>query len=164
MHQRRPSRSPTPTPSKSETTLTWGNLPQGQDLLPFPSSKAITQTHWSEGDTLFCENLDIGRPSQAQLIVERRVSRRTPGRFRTRVITEGVIPSLHVDYKSSRIKHYHKSPQTAWSFRSHFSEAQLGTAGFGAHRAAICWGILGRWMVLHNVGRAGYGISAVYFR
>lgn len=54
------------------------------------------------------ENLDIGRPTQAQLIFERRVSRRTPGRFRTRVITEGVIPSLHVDYKSSRIKQYHK--------------------------------------------------------
>lgn len=54
------------------------------------------------------ENLDIGRPSQAQLIFERRVNRRTPGRFRTRVITAGVIPSLHVDYKSSRIKQYHK--------------------------------------------------------
>lgn len=54
------------------------------------------------------ENLDIGRPSQAQLIFERRLHRRTPGRFRTRVITEGVIPSLHVDYKSSRIKQYHK--------------------------------------------------------
>ena len=54
------------------------------------------------------ENLDIGRPSQAQLIFDRRVNRRTPGRFRTRVITEGVIPSLHVDYKSSRIKQYHK--------------------------------------------------------
>jgi hypothetical protein len=54
------------------------------------------------------ENLDIGRPSQAQLIFQRRVNRRTPGRFRTRVITEGVMPSLHVDYKSSRIKQYHK--------------------------------------------------------
>ena len=54
------------------------------------------------------ENLDIGRPSQVQLIFERRISRRTPGRFRTRVITEGVIPSLHVDYKNSRIKQYHK--------------------------------------------------------
>lgn len=54
------------------------------------------------------ENLDIGRPSQVQLIFERRVNRRTPGRFRTRVITEGVIPSLHVDYKNSRIKQYHK--------------------------------------------------------
>ena len=54
------------------------------------------------------ENLDIGRPSQVQLIFHRRVSRRTPGRFRTRVITDGVVPSLHVDYKKSRIKQYHK--------------------------------------------------------
>ncbi len=59
-------------------------------------------------EEVICENLDIGRPSQAQLIFERRVNRRTPGQFRTRVITEGVIPSLHVDYKSSRIKQYHK--------------------------------------------------------
>jgi hypothetical protein len=54
------------------------------------------------------ENLDIGRPDQVQLIFERRVTKRTPGRFRTRVLTEGVIPSLHVDYKHSRIKQYHK--------------------------------------------------------
>lgn len=54
------------------------------------------------------ENLDIGRPGQVQLIFERRVSSRTPGRFRTRVITEGVIPSLHVDYKRTRIKQYYK--------------------------------------------------------
>src|SRR5262249_5681093 len=33
---------------------------------------------------------------------------RTPGQFRTRVITDGVIPSLHIDYKLSRIKQYHK--------------------------------------------------------
>ena len=54
------------------------------------------------------ENLDIGRPSQVQLIFGRRVNSRTPGRFRTRVITAGVIPSLHADYKSSRIKQYLK--------------------------------------------------------
>src|SRR5215467_12609368 len=52
------------------------------------------------------ENLDIGRPDQVQLIFERRVTRRTPGRFRTRVITEGVTQSLHIDYKRSRIKQY----------------------------------------------------------
>ena len=34
--------------------------------------------------------------------------KRTPGRFRTRVLTDGVIPSLHVDYKNSRIKQYFK--------------------------------------------------------
>ncbi len=58
------------------------------------------------------ENLDIGRPDQVQLIFERKIVHRrkkpTPGRFRTRVITEGVYPSLHVDYKATRIKQYHK--------------------------------------------------------
>jgi hypothetical protein len=54
------------------------------------------------------ENLDMGRPDQVQLIFDRRIIKRTPGRFRTRVITEGVTPSLHVDYKHSRIKQYHK--------------------------------------------------------
>jgi hypothetical protein len=54
------------------------------------------------------ENLDIGRPDQVQLIFAKRVTKRTPGRFRTRVLTEGVTPSLHVDYKHSRIKQYHK--------------------------------------------------------
>ena len=54
------------------------------------------------------ENLDLGRPEQVQLIFERRVTKATPSRFRTRVITEGVTPALHVDYKHSRIKQYHK--------------------------------------------------------
>ena len=54
------------------------------------------------------ENLDIGRPDQVQLIFGRRVTKRTPGRFRTRVLTEGVTPTLHVDYKKTRIKQYHK--------------------------------------------------------
>jgi hypothetical protein len=36
------------------------------------------------------ENLDIGRPSQVSLIFDRKITGRTPGRFRTRVITDGV--------------------------------------------------------------------------
>ena len=58
------------------------------------------------------DNLDTGRPDQVALIFDRRLKRRgpraTPGPFRTRVITEGVTPSLHVDYKHTRIKQYHK--------------------------------------------------------
>ncbi|MGH3897713.1 MAG: hypothetical protein ACRDTA_05545 [Pseudonocardiaceae bacterium] len=58
------------------------------------------------------DNLDIGRPDQISLIFDRRVirkgHRRTPGRFRTRVITDGVIPSLHIDYKNAKVKQYHK--------------------------------------------------------
>jgi hypothetical protein len=57
------------------------------------------------------ENLDIGRPDQMQLIFNRRVTRRTPGAFRTRVLTEGVVPSLHVQYKRTKVKQYHKEGQ-----------------------------------------------------
>ncbi|HWT77900.1 MAG TPA: hypothetical protein VN648_03740, partial [Candidatus Methylomirabilis sp.] len=54
------------------------------------------------------ENLDLGRPDRVQLVFPRRITKATPGRFRTRVVTEGVTPSLHIDYKHSRIKQYHK--------------------------------------------------------
>jgi hypothetical protein len=54
------------------------------------------------------ENLDIGRPDRVQLLVGRRVTKRTPGRFRTRVLTEGVTPTVPVDDKKARIKQYHK--------------------------------------------------------
>jgi hypothetical protein len=54
------------------------------------------------------DNLDAGRPDQVCLIFNRRVRRDTPGTFRTRVITEGVTPSLHIDYKHTTIKQYHK--------------------------------------------------------
>jgi hypothetical protein len=54
------------------------------------------------------ENLDLGRPEQMQLIFRRRVQRNTPGLFRTRILTRDVTPSLHVYYKNTRIKQYHK--------------------------------------------------------
>jgi hypothetical protein len=57
------------------------------------------------------ENLDIGRPKQVQLIFDRWVTKATQGSFRTRVITDGGIPSLHIDYKGTRIKQYHKEGQ-----------------------------------------------------
>jgi hypothetical protein len=61
------------------------------------------------------DNLDIGRPSKVSLIFDKRIhsgrKRATPGRFRTRVITDGVTPSLHADYKRATIKQYHKEGQ-----------------------------------------------------
>ena len=58
------------------------------------------------------DNLDIGRPDQVGLVFGRknRVDRRTLTRyrFRTRVLTDAVTPSLHVDYKHCQIKQYHK--------------------------------------------------------
>ena len=63
-------------------------------------------------DQLIRDNLDIGRPDRVSLIFDRKIvatgKRATPGRFRTRVITDGVTPGLHIDYKNSKIEQDHK--------------------------------------------------------
>jgi hypothetical protein len=54
------------------------------------------------------DNLDLGRPNRLQVLFPRKITRATPGRFQTRVITHGVAPSLHVEYKRCHIKQYFK--------------------------------------------------------
>jgi hypothetical protein len=54
------------------------------------------------------DHLDIGRPEQVALIFDRKVTKRTPGAFRTKVITKGVDPQLHCYYRSARLKQYFK--------------------------------------------------------
>jgi hypothetical protein len=54
------------------------------------------------------DNLDLGRPDRVQLIFDRVVTKKTPGRFRTRVIQDGVHPSLHIQYKNFDLKQYFK--------------------------------------------------------
>ena len=58
------------------------------------------------------DNLDLGLPDRISLIFGRSIYRgrknHTPGTFATRVVTNGVTPSLHVLYKHTQIKQYHK--------------------------------------------------------
>ncbi len=57
------------------------------------------------------ENLDLGRPDRVGLLFPHRITRTTPPPawgYRTRVITDGVEPSLHIEYKSSHVKQYFK--------------------------------------------------------
>ena len=54
------------------------------------------------------DNLDLGRPDRVQLIFDRVVTKKTPGEFRTRVIQQGVHPSLHIQYKNFDLKQYFK--------------------------------------------------------
>ena len=54
------------------------------------------------------DNLDLGRPDRVQLIFPRKIIRTTPGSFRTRVLREGVPPSLHISYKHFDLKQYFK--------------------------------------------------------
>ena len=54
------------------------------------------------------DNLDLGRPDRLQLVFGRRILPSTPGQFRTRVIQDGVLPSLHIEYKNFDLKQYFK--------------------------------------------------------
>jgi hypothetical protein len=54
------------------------------------------------------DHLDLGRPSRVQLLFDRKIIKTTPGKFATRIITDGVIPSLHVQYKRCHVKQYFK--------------------------------------------------------
>ena len=54
------------------------------------------------------DNLDLGRPDRVQLVFDRVVTKKTPGGFRTRVIQDGVHPSLHIQYKNFDLKQYFK--------------------------------------------------------
>ncbi len=57
------------------------------------------------------ENLDLGRPDRVSLVFPGRHTRRTVAPrygYRTRVITRGVDPCLHISYKHSDLKQYFK--------------------------------------------------------
>jgi hypothetical protein len=119
------------------------------------------------------DNLDAGRPDQVSLIFDRRVlhgrRRSTPGSFRTRVITDGVTPSLHVDYKHTKIKQYHKEgralrTETTINDTGDFDIGKrltnlpaLREVGFSANRR-----LLGVQRLSHNPIRAAEAFTAVH--
>ena len=98
---------------------------------------------WFEG--VIRDHLDVGRPDQVALIFDRRISRRTPGTFRTRVLTQGVDPTLCCYYKSSKLKQYFKEG------RALRTETVIGnTRDFGIGRR-IC---AKNWDALRAVGES----------
>jgi hypothetical protein len=54
------------------------------------------------------DQLDLGRPDKVQIIFDRKITSRTPGRFQTKVITRGVEPVIQAHYKHSKVKQYFK--------------------------------------------------------
>lgn len=62
-------------------------------------------------ETVIRDNLDLGRPDRVGLLFPLRLTKATPPPawgYRTRVITDGVEPSLHIEYKTSHVKQYFK--------------------------------------------------------
>jgi len=64
---------------------------------------------WALVENLIRDNLDLGRPDRVSLIFERKVTKATPGEFHTRVLREGVQPTLRIHYKHSALKQYLKA-------------------------------------------------------
>jgi hypothetical protein len=114
------------------------------------------------------DNLDLGRPDRLQLIFDRRVTKATPGPFRTRVIQAGVHPSLHIQYKNFDLKQYFKEGRgvrTEGTFRNPKDfEVNKGLANLpylqrlGRH---INRRLLEVERVSHNCGLSGDGIQRV---
>jgi hypothetical protein len=89
------------------------------------------------------DHLDVGRPSQVALTFDRRITSRTPGTFRTKVITRGVDPQLICYYKASRLKLYFKDG------RALRTETVIGdTRDFGIGRRVNAQ----NWTALRAVG------------
>ena len=119
------------------------------------------------------DNLDAGRPDRVALIFNRQLKRSgpraTPGPFRTRVITEGVTPSLHLDYKHTKVKQYHKlgralRTETTINDPGDFGIRKgltnlpaLREVGFSANRR-----LLGVQRLSHNPIRAADAFTAVH--
>ena len=63
-------------------------------------------------EQLIRDNLDIGRPDKVSIVFDRMIRQRgkfrTPGTFRTQVITNGTCPYLYLFYKKTQVKQYLK--------------------------------------------------------
>ena len=63
-------------------------------------------------EQLIRDNIDIGRPDKVNIVFGRQIRRRgkgrTPGTFRTQVITSGACPYLYLFYKKTQVKQYLK--------------------------------------------------------
>jgi hypothetical protein len=62
--------------------------------------------HWFE--LALRDQLALGRPDNVQIVFARKITSRTPGRFRTRIIDDGVEPQIQAYYKHSKVKQYLK--------------------------------------------------------
>jgi hypothetical protein len=84
-------------------------------------------------EELIRENIDLGRPEQVQLIFSRKLKKSTvaDGRCRTRILTEGVIPSLHIYYKDTHSKQYLKAAKRRTGLRTETTVNNTYDLGIG---------------------------------
>jgi hypothetical protein len=60
-------------------------------------------------ERVLSEHMHLGRPDMIKTMFDRRITRRTPGKFATRILREGAVACMKVFYKSSFLKQYNKA-------------------------------------------------------
>jgi hypothetical protein len=89
------------------------------------------------------DQLTLGRPDQAAVIFGRRVTRKTPGRFHTKVFHRGVETAIQIHYRASKVKQYFKEG------RALRTETTINdTRDFGVRRLVTD----ANWTKLINIG------------
>ncbi len=104
-------------------------------------------------EQLIRDNLDIGRPDKVSIVFDRMIRQRgkfrTPGTFRTQVITTGTCPYLYLFYKKTQVKQYLKEgralrtetafnqPRDLGIGKELTNLAALAKAGYAANRRLL---------------------------
>ena len=104
-------------------------------------------------EQLIRDNLDIGRPDKVNIVFGRAIRQRgrfrTPGTFRTQVITNGACPYLYLFYKKTQVKQYLKEgralrtettfnqPRDLGIGKELTNLAALAKAGYAANRRLL---------------------------
>ena len=104
-------------------------------------------------EQLIRDNLDIGRPDKVNLVFGRTIRQRgkfrTPGTFRTQVITNGACPYLYLFYRKTQVKQYLKEgralrtettfnqPRDLGIGKELTNLAALAKAGYAANRRLL---------------------------
>jgi hypothetical protein len=85
---------PTSSPARIYVAATPTSWPYASSRCPTPGCPTGTKPGRAFFQGLIRDHLDVGRPDQVTIIFDRGVSSRTPGSFRTKVITRGDDPQL----------------------------------------------------------------------
>jgi hypothetical protein len=104
-------------------------------------------------EQLIRDNLDIGRPDKVNIVFGRTIKQRgkfrTPGTFRTQVITNGTCPYLYLFYRKTQVKQYLKEgralrtettlnqPRDLGIGKELTNLAAMATAGYAANRRLL---------------------------
>ncbi|MDP9442603.1 MAG: hypothetical protein M3P34_10600 [Actinomycetota bacterium] len=99
-----PPRSPPPIAGPATAT----SSPSASSSTPTPRCSTGPGNGRAWFEAAIRDHLDLGRPERVSLVVDRRINRRTPGRFATKVVSRGVDPQIQIHYRASNVKAYFK--------------------------------------------------------